>query len=79
MKFLRSPLELVGEDETDPATPATGLRVVRNRIELGAAASASSLPVRKQEVIECGLVRGARSAIAAGRCPGVPFDERRVA
>ena len=49
----------------------TGVRVVRNRLEGGAA-----VPTAEHEVIPCGLV--IRSIGYRGRpLPGVPFDERR--
>jgi ferredoxin--NADP+ reductase len=67
LRFLRSPVELVGEDDG----PVTGLRVVKNRLVDGRAVATD-----EQEVIACGLV--VRSIGYRGRpLPGVPFDERR--
>jgi ferredoxin--NADP+ reductase len=73
LRFLRSPLELLG-DADDGAV--TGLRVVRNRIEPDAAGKLRAVATADEEVIECGLVL--RSIGYRGRpLPGVPFDERR--
>jgi len=68
MRFLRSPVELVGEG---PDGQVKGLRVVRNELVDGRAVATD-----EQEVIDCGLV--VRSIGYRGRpLPGVPFDERR--
>jgi ferredoxin--NADP+ reductase len=65
LRFLRSPVEILGEDEVE------GLRVVRNRLD-----GDRALPTETEEVISCGLV--VRSIGYRGRkIPGVPFDERR--
>jgi ferredoxin/flavodoxin---NADP+ reductase len=69
LRFLRSPVEVLGEDGHGPVT---GIRVVRNRIneELRAVATG------EEEVIDCGLVL--RSIGYRGRpLPDVPFDDRR--
>ncbi|HZO36065.1 MAG TPA: NAD(P)-binding protein [Solirubrobacteraceae bacterium] len=74
MRFLRSPIELVGEEGDDG--PVTGLRVGRNRIELGDGGALRAVATGEEEVIECGLV--VRSIGYRGRpLPGVPFDDRR--
>ena len=68
LRFLRSPVEILGEGEDGPVT---GVRVVKNRIENGRA-----IPTGEEEVISCGLVIrsiGYRGAPLAG----IPFDERR--
>ena len=68
LRFCRSPVEILGEPG---GGPVTGVRVVRNRLEGGAA-----VPTAEHEVIPCGLV--IRSIGYRGRpLPGVPFDERR--
>jgi ferredoxin/flavodoxin---NADP+ reductase len=74
LRFLRSPVELIGDG---PDTPVTGLRVVRNRIEPGPDGGPVAVPTREEEeVIPCGLVL--RSIGYRGRAlPGVPFDDRR--
>jgi ferredoxin/flavodoxin---NADP+ reductase len=73
MRFLRSPLEIIGDDEEGPVT---GIRVVRNRIEPDASGNLRAVPTGEEEVIECGLVL--RSIGYRGRpLPDVPFDERR--
>jgi ferredoxin/flavodoxin---NADP+ reductase len=65
LKFRRSPVEILGEDEV------TGIRVVRNRIEAGRA-----VPTDEQEVMGCGLVF--RSIGYTGRpLDSIPFDEAR--
>src|SRR3954453_5597498 len=68
MRFLRSPLELLGDDNEGPVS---GIRVVRNQIneELRAVSTG------EEEVIVCGLVL--RSIGYRGRpLPDVPFDEK---
>jgi ferredoxin/flavodoxin---NADP+ reductase len=73
LKFLRSPLEVLGDGETGAVT---GLRVVKNRIEPDADGNLRAVSTGEEEVIECGLVL--RSIGYRGRpLPGVPFDERR--
>jgi ferredoxin/flavodoxin---NADP+ reductase len=68
LKFLRSPVEILGEGDDGPVT---GIRVVRNRLEDGRA-----VPTDEEEVIGCGLVL--RSIGYRGRpVDDVPFDERR--
>jgi ferredoxin/flavodoxin---NADP+ reductase len=68
MKFLRSPVEILGDGEDGPVT---GIRVVHNRLEDGRA-----VPTDEEEVIACGLVL--RSIGYRGRpLPGVPWDDRR--
>jgi ferredoxin/flavodoxin---NADP+ reductase len=68
LKFLRSPLEMLGEGEHGPVT---GIRVSRNRIENGRA-----VPTGEEEVIACGLVF--RSIGYRGRpVDDVPFDPSR--
>src|SRR5215216_2177446 len=69
LRFLRSPVEILGEDGEGPVT---GIRVVRNRIneELRAVSTGEG------EIIECGLVL--RSIGYRGTpLPDVPFDDRR--
>ena len=73
LRFLRSPIEIVGEGEDGPVT---GVRVVVNAIEPDATAACAPSPTGEEEVIECGLVL--RSIGYRGRpFDGVPFDERR--
>jgi ferredoxin/flavodoxin---NADP+ reductase len=73
LRFLRSPLEVIGDG---PTGPVSGLRVVRNRIEADASGNLRAVPTGAEEVIECGLVL--RSIGYRGRpLPGVSFDERR--
>jgi ferredoxin--NADP+ reductase len=68
LKFLRSPVEILGEGEDGPVT---GIRVVHNRLENGRA-----VPTGEEEVIACGLVF--RSIGYRGRpLDDIPFDERR--
>jgi ferredoxin--NADP+ reductase len=68
LRFLRSPVEILGEGEDGPVT---GVRVSINRLENGRA-----VPTGEEEVIECGLV--VRSIGYRGRAlDGVPFDDRR--
>jgi ferredoxin--NADP+ reductase len=73
LRFLRSPLEIVGEGE---GGRVSGIRVVRNRIEPDERGNLRAVPTGIEEMIECGLVL--RSIGYRGRpLPGVPFDERR--
>src|SRR4051812_30705536 len=65
MRFLRSPLEIVGDDEDGPVS---GIRVARNRIN----EELRAVPTGEEEMIECGLVM--RSIGYRGRpLPDVPF------
>src|SRR3954470_21865948 len=48
LRFLRSPVEILGEGEDGPVT---GIRIVKNKIENGRAVSTG-----EEEVISCGLV-----------------------
>jgi len=71
-RFLRSPLELLGEGEDGPVT---GVRVGRNRIEPGPDGRLRAVSTGREEVLPCGLV--IRSIGYRGRpLPGVPFDEK---
>ena len=73
LRFLRSPVEILGEGDDGPVT---GIRVVHNRIERGDDGRLRAVPTDREEVIECGLVL--RSIGYRGRAlPGIPFDERR--
>jgi ferredoxin/flavodoxin---NADP+ reductase len=73
LRFLRSPVEIVGEDGEGPVT---GIRVVRNRIEPDDKGNLRAVATGEEELIECGLVM--RSIGYRGRpLPDVPFDERR--
>jgi ferredoxin--NADP+ reductase len=73
LRFLRSPVEILGEGEHGPVT---GVRVVRNRIEADDAGRLRAVPTDEEEIIPCGLV--IRSIGYRGRpLPGVPFDDRR--
>jgi ferredoxin/flavodoxin---NADP+ reductase len=68
LKFLRSPVEILGDGEHGPVT---GIRVVRNRLENGRA-----VPTGEEEVIPCGLVL--RSIGYRGRpLDTIPFDAGR--
>jgi ferredoxin--NADP+ reductase len=73
LRFLRSPVEILGEG-TDG--PVTGVRVVKNRIQPTDGGGLRAVATGEEEVIECGLVL--RSIGYRGRPVGdVPFDERR--
>ena len=53
LRFLRSPLELLGEGDDGPVT---GMRVGLNRIEPGPGGRLRAVPTGREEVIPCGLV-----------------------
>jgi ferredoxin--NADP+ reductase len=73
LRFLRSPVELVGDGEEGPVT---GLRVAVNRLEPDGRGGLRAVATGAHELIECGLV--VRSIGYRGQpLPGVPFDERR--
>jgi ferredoxin--NADP+ reductase len=74
LRFLRSPIEILGEGEGEGEGedgPVTGVRVSINRLEDGRA-----VPTGEEEVIECGLVL--RSIGYRGRpLDGIPWDAKR--
>jgi ferredoxin/flavodoxin---NADP+ reductase len=73
LRFLRSPVEILGEGEDGKVT---GVRVVRNRIERGEDGRLRAVATGEEEVIDCGLVL--RSIGYRGRTlDDIPFDERR--
>jgi len=73
LKFLRSPVEILGDGEDGPVT---GIRVAINRIEPDAGGRLRAVPTGEEEVIACGLVM--RSIGYRGEpIDDVPFDERR--
>jgi ferredoxin--NADP+ reductase len=68
LRFLHSPVEILGEGEDGPVT---GVRVVKNRLENGRA-----VPTGEEAVIACGLVL--RSIGYRGEpLAGIPFDDKR--
>ena len=72
LRFLRSPLEILGSD----AQAVTGLRVGVNELEPDGRGGLRAVATGVEEEIECGLVL--RSIGYRGvALPGVPFDERR--
>src|SRR3954462_916643 len=69
LRFLRSPVEILGDDDSGPVS---GIRVVRNKIN----EDLRAVPTGEEEVIEGGLVM--RSIGYRGTpLPEVPFDETR--
>jgi ferredoxin--NADP+ reductase len=73
LRFLRSPVEVVGDGE---GGPVTGVRVARNRPEPDGRGGVRAVATDEDEVLACGLV--VRSIGYRGRpLPDVPFDERR--
>jgi ferredoxin--NADP+ reductase len=73
LRFLRSPVALLGDGEHGPVA---ALRVVHNRIEPDGRGGVRALPTDRFEEIECGLVL--RSIGYRGRAvDDVPFDVRR--
>lgn len=73
LRFLRSPVEVLGEGDHGPVG---ALRVVRNRIEPDPRGGLRAVATDQFEEIECGLVL--RSIGYRGRpVADLPFDERR--
>jgi ferredoxin--NADP+ reductase len=73
LRFLRSPLEILGEGEHGPVT---GIRLAVNRLVAGDDGRVRAEPTGEEEVTECGLVL--RSIGYRGMpLAGIPFDERR--
>jgi ferredoxin/flavodoxin---NADP+ reductase len=73
LRFLRSPLEVLGEGEHGRVT---GVRVAINRLVTGADGRLRAEPTGEEEIIDCGLVL--RSIGYRGvPVDGIPFDERR--
>jgi ferredoxin--NADP+ reductase len=73
MRFLRSPVEILGEGDDGPVT---GIRVVRNRIEAADDGRLRAVSTGVEEEIECGLVL--RSIGYRGLpVDDIPFDARR--
>ena len=73
LRFLRSPVEVLGDGADGPVT---GVRVVRNRIDWEPDGGLRAVATEEFEEIECGLVL--RSIGYRGRpVDDVPFDERR--
>src|SRR3954453_13242527 len=52
LRFLRSPLEILGDDDEGPVS---GLRVVRNKIEPDDKGNLRAVSTGEEEVIDCGL------------------------
>jgi ferredoxin--NADP+ reductase len=70
LKFLRSPVEIVGTDQVE------ALRVIRNELVPADGDTIQAFPTGATETIETGLVL--RSVGYAGKpVPGIPFDELR--
>jgi len=73
LRFLRSPVEILGEGDDGPVK---GVRAAVNRLEEDEDGRLRAVPTGEEEVIECGLVL--RSIGYRGRpLNDIPFDERR--
>ena len=73
LRFLRSPVEILGEGNEGPVT---GVRVAVNRLVVGEDGRVGAEPTGEEETIECGLVL--RSIGYRGvPLSGIPFDEAR--
>jgi ferredoxin--NADP+ reductase len=73
LRFLRSPLEILGEGDDGAVT---GVRLAINRLVAGADGRVRAEPTGETEELECGLVLrsiGYRGTPLAG----IPFDDRR--
>jgi ferredoxin/flavodoxin---NADP+ reductase len=73
LRFLRSPVEILGEGEDGPVT---GVRVAINELVTGGDGRVRAVATGEEEVIECGLVL--RSIGYRGEpVAGIPFDPER--
>jgi ferredoxin/flavodoxin---NADP+ reductase len=73
LRFLRSPVEILGEGEDGPVT---GVRVAINELVTGGDGRVRAVATGEEEVIECGLVL--RSIGYRGEpVAGIPFDSER--
>ena len=73
LRFLRSPVEILGEGDDGPVT---GIRVAINELSTGDDGRVRAVATGEEEVIECGLVL--RSIGYRGRpLAGIPFDDAR--
>jgi ferredoxin--NADP+ reductase len=73
LRFLRSPIEILGDGEDGPVT---GVRVAVNELVEAEDGQMRAVATGDEEVIECGLVL--RSIGYRGRpLAGIPFDARR--
>jgi ferredoxin--NADP+ reductase len=73
LRFLRSPVEILGEGDDGAVT---GVRVAINRLEAGDDGAVRAVATGEEEVIECGLVL--RSIGYRGfPIADIPFDRRR--
>jgi ferredoxin--NADP+ reductase len=73
LRFLRSPVEILGQGESGPVT---GVRLSVNRLVTGADGRVGVEPTGDEEVIECGLIL--RSIGYRGQpVGGIPFDPAR--
>jgi ferredoxin--NADP+ reductase len=73
LRFLRSPVEILGDGEDGPVT---GVRVAVNELVEAEDGRVRAVATGEEEVIECGLVL--RSIGYRGRpLAGIPFDARR--
>jgi ferredoxin/flavodoxin---NADP+ reductase len=73
LRFLRSPLEILGEGQDGPVT---GIRLAVNRLVTGEDGRVRAEATGEEEVIECGLVL--RSIGYRGMpLAGIPFDDAR--
>jgi ferredoxin/flavodoxin---NADP+ reductase len=73
LRFLRSPVEILGEGDDGPVT---GVRLAINRLTTGDDGRVRAEPTGETEEVECGLVLrsiGYRGTPLAG----IPFDDRR--
>jgi ferredoxin--NADP+ reductase len=70
LRFLASPVEILGEDRV------TGIVIERNVLVAGEGGTLRARPTGERETIECGLVMRSIGYVGSP-LPGVPFDERR--
>jgi len=70
LRFLCSPVEILGEDRV------SGVKIVRNELVANEDGSVSARATDREEIIECGLVLRSIGYLGV-ELPGVPFDTRR--
>ncbi|CAM1322593.1 FDXR (predicted) [Pycnogonum litorale] len=75
LKLLRTPLEVITNDEDDENRKVTGIRLGINKLE-SVSENAKCLPTGKTETLDCGLILRSTGYKSASIDHGIPFDDR---